>query len=277
MARALVTCSTSGLGLEFAWQLAGTGHDLVLVARDEDRLRAVRAQIRDAHDVDIEVLAADIGEREGLDRVALRLTDPVDRVDLLVNNAAYGLRGGLLEIDVAAHEHQMDTVMRSVLVLSHAAARTMVQRRRGAIINVSSLLGARAGGPYAAAKTWVTVFTESLAEELEGTPVTATVLLPGYVRADGHDGAARHADGAPRVTWLQAPFVVERALKDAARGEVVSIPSLATRALGARDTAGLPGGPASTWKRWTGERLLRRARQRASRRHLHAHWGREPD
>ena len=86
MARALVTGSTSGLGLEFAWQLAGTGHHLVLVSRDEDRLRAVAEQIRDVHDVTVEVLPADLSDREQLERVALRLTDPVERVELLVNN-----------------------------------------------------------------------------------------------------------------------------------------------------------------------------------------------
>ena len=104
MARALVTGSTSGLGLEFAWQLAGTGHHLVLVSRDEDRLRAVAEQIRDVHDVTVEVLPADLSDREQLERVALRLTDPVERVELLVNNAGYGLRGGFLEVGVEDHE-----------------------------------------------------------------------------------------------------------------------------------------------------------------------------
>lgn len=281
MTRAMVTGSTSGLGLEFAWQLAGTGHALVLVGRDEARLRAVRAQTRDAHDVEVEVLPADLADRRDLDRVALRLSDPVERVDLLVNNAGYGLRGGLLEVGIEEHERQLDTVMRSVLVLSHAAARAMVQRRRGAIINVSSLTGQRATGPYAASKSWVTVFTESLAAELAGTPVTATVLLPGYVQTDSHEGAARSRDGVPRVTWLKAPFVVERALRDAARGEVLSIPSIAARGLGASPSA--PTGRlsrvlgSSTWSRRLGARMLRRARRGASRRTLHAHWQREID
>src|SRR5699024_5536227 len=141
----------------------------VLVSRDEDRLRAVTAQLRDVHSIEAEVLPADLSDREQLEPVALRLTDTVERIDLLGTNAGYGLRGGFLAVGIEDHETQLDTLMRAVLVLSHAAARTMVQRRRGAILNVSSLAGYTTAGPYAASKSWVTVFTESLAMELEGT------------------------------------------------------------------------------------------------------------
>ncbi len=280
MTRALVTGSTSGLGLEFAWQLAGTGHDLVLVARDEDRLRAVAAQIRDAHKVTIDVLPADLTDREQLDRVATRLTDPVDRVDLLVNNSGYGLRGGFLAVGVEDHEKQMDAFMRAVLVLSHAAARTMVQRRRGAILTVSSLAAQGAVGPYAASRAWVTTFTESLARELQGTGVTVTALLPGFVHTGAHEAAGANREGLPRVTWLKAPFVVEQALRDAARGKVISSPSISRR-MGDDDCEHtVPPVRSQTMSRWTrvlGERALKRARRRASSRRLHAHWQREDD
>ncbi|MFQ6484009.1 SDR family NAD(P)-dependent oxidoreductase [Brachybacterium epidermidis] len=279
MARALVTGSTSGLGLEFAWQLAGTGHHLVLVARNEDRLRTIAAQIRDVHAVEVEVLAADLSDRARLDRVAVRLTDPVDPVDLLVNNAGYGLRGGFLEIGVEDHEKQMDTLMRAVLVLSHAAARSMVQRRRGAIINVSSLAGYTTAGPYAASKSWVTVFTESLAAELKGTGVSATALLPGFVQTEFHERACMNMEGLPRVTWLKAPFVVEQALKDAARGTVLSIPSVKYRTAGEvsriapRSLVRTLTSP--NWYHRLQQNAVVRSRRRASRRNLHAPWQRE--
>src|SRR5690625_5816155 len=112
------------------------------------------------------------------------------------------------------HQKQLDTLMRAVLVLSHAAARLMVQRRRGAIINVSSLAGYTTAGPYAASKSWVTVFTESLAMELKGTGVSATALLPGFVQTEFHERAAMNMDGLLHITSLKAPFVVEQALKD---------------------------------------------------------------
>ncbi|HLQ79599.1 MAG TPA: SDR family oxidoreductase [Brachybacterium sp.] len=281
MARALVTGSTSGLGLEFAWQLAGTGHDLVLVSRDEDRLRAVTAQLRDVHSIEVEVLPADLSDREQLERVALRLTDPVERIDLLVNNAGYGLRGGFLEVGIEDHEKQLDTLMRAVLVLSHAAARTMVQRRRGAILNVSSLAGYTTAGPYAASKSWVTVFTESLAMELEGTGVTATALLPGFVQTEFHERAGMAMDGLPRITWLKAPYVVEQALKDTARGAVLSIPSVKYRTAG--EVSRLAPRPlvraltSPDWYRRLRARSVQRSRRRASRRKLHAPWQREDD
>ena len=281
MARALVTGSTTGLGLEFAWQLAGTGHDLVLVSRDEERLQTVAEQIRDVHEVEIEVLPADLSDRPRLDKVATRLTDPVAPVDLLVNNAGYGLRGGFLEVGIADHEKQLDTLMRAVLVLSHAASCSMVQRRRGAIINVSSLAGYTTAGPYAASKSWVTVFTESLAMELQGTGVTATALLPGFVQTEFHERAAMNMEGLPRVTWLKAPFVVEQALKDAAKGTVLSIPSVKYRTAGeVSRIAPRPVVRALTSPNWyhrMQQRAVLKARRRASRKTLRAPWQREDE
>ncbi|WP_010532709.1 SDR family NAD(P)-dependent oxidoreductase [Brachybacterium squillarum] len=281
MARALVTGSTTGLGLEFAWQLAGTGHDLVLVSRDEERLQTVAEQIRDVHEVEIEVLPADLSDRTRLDKVATRLTDPVAPVDLLVNNAGYGLRGGFLEVGIADHEKQLDTLMRAVLVLSHAASCSMVQRRRGAIINVSSLAGYTTAGPYAASKSWVTVFTESLAMELQGTGVTATALLPGFVQTEFHERAAMNMEGLPRVTWLKAPYVVEQALKDAAKGTVLSIPSVKYRTAGeVSRIAPRPVVRALTSPNWyhrMRQRAVLKARRRASRKTLRAPWQREDE
>lgn len=281
MARALVTGSTSGLGLEFAWQLAGTGHDLVLVARDEDRLDLIARQIRHVHDVDIQILAADVAERRELDRVATRLTDPVEPVDLLVSNAGYALRGTFLEIPVADHERQSDTLVRAVLVLSHAAASAMVQRRRGAIITVSLPAGTTAGGPYAASKSWITVFTECLAAELEGSGVSATAVLPGLDHTEDGDPTSVSIDGLPRVTWQKAPFVVQQALRDAARGTVLSIPTVRYRTQGgpgARGTGAIVPRltPAGLLRRLE-ERRLARARRRASRRRLRARWLRDHD
>lgn len=283
MARALVTGSTSGLGLEFAWQLAGTGHDLVLVARDADRLPVIARQIAHVHDVRIETLVADVADRRQLEKVATRLTDPVDPVDLLVNSTGYTLRGAFLEFPIEEHERQAEILVRAVLVLSHAAARTMAQRRRGAIINVSSLAGFTAGGALAASKSWVTVFTESLAAELEGTGVTATALLPGLVQSAGAGGAAVTREGVPRVTWQKAPYIVEQGLRDAARGLALSIPSVRVGEDGA--SAGTVRG--ARWAllaitpRRVGLRIIERrlvtARRRASRRRLHAPWARDDD
>lgn len=281
MARALVTGSTSGLGLEFAWQLAGTGHDLVLVARSAERLEAIAAHIRDAHrGVEVEVLDADLANRTDLERVARRLTDPVSRIDLLVNTPWRGLQGGFLEVGIAEHEHQLDTQVRPVMVLCHAAARSMVQRRRGGIINVSSLAGFGTTGAESALKSWITVFTEALAAELAGTGVTATVLLPGFVSTEAHERAAMNVDGLPRVGWMKAPFVVQRALQDAAKGQVISIPTIkhhgAGEAAHGRTGRLLEGLAGARVLQRLHERKLERASRSASRRRLRAPWQRPP-
>ena len=227
MTRALITGSTSGLGLEFAWQLAGAGHDLILVARHEDRLAAVAAQIEAVSGARIEILAADLANGEDVQKVARRLTDPVEPVHLLVNHSGHTLRTQFLDCDVSEHVDQVDTMIRATMVLSHAAAGAMVKKGHGAILNVSSLAAFNNSTVSAAAKSWVTIFTEALAIELEGTGVTATVLLPGFIHTEARENAAVNADGIPRVTWTKAPFIVERALRDCAAGEVVSVPSLA--------------------------------------------------
>lgn len=229
MTRAMITGSTSGLGLEFAWQLAGAGHNLTLVARNEERLAAVAAQIEAVSGVRVEIIAADIADAHEAYRVARRLTDPVDPINLLVNHSGHTLRSHFLECEVEEQVEQIDTVIRATMILSHAAAGAMVKKGRGAILNVSSLAGFTTTSVPAAAKSWVTIFTEALAQELEDTGVTATVLLPGFVHTDAHENAAMNIEGVPRVTWMKAPFVVEQALKDCAAGEVISVPSLAFR------------------------------------------------
>lgn len=225
MATALITGASSGLGREFAGQLAARGHDVVLVARDRGRLEALARELRAAHGVHVEVLPADLADRADLGRVADRVADPTRPVGLLVNNAGYGLHTPFVADDLAVEERFLDVLVRAVLVLSHAAARAMVARGRGAILNVSSIAALTAMGTYAAHKAWVLTFTEGLAAELHGTGVTATALVPGLVHTDFHRRAGWHTMRYPDLAWLDAPDVVRRALADAGRGAVLSVPS----------------------------------------------------
>ena len=227
MTLALITGSTSGLGLEFAWQLAGSGHDLVLVARNEDRLAAVAAQIEAVSGTRVSILPADISVQADVERVARRLLDPVDPIGLLVNNTGHSVRASFLEGEIEEFLEEVDFDVRATLILAHAAATAMTRKGAGAILNVSSMAGFTATNLSAAAKSWVVIFTEYLAQELEGAGVSATVLIPGFVHTESHHNAAVNMEGAPRVTWLKAPFVVQHALKDVAAGQVVSVPSLA--------------------------------------------------
>ncbi|MDU1123169.1 MAG: SDR family NAD(P)-dependent oxidoreductase, partial [Dermabacter sp.] len=162
-----------------------------------------------------------------VERVARRLLDPVDPIGLLVNNTGHSVRASFLEGEIEEFLEEVDFDVRATLILAHAAATAMTRKGAGAILNVSSMAGFTATNLSAAAKSWVVIFTEYLAQELEGTGVSATVLIPGFVHTESHHNAAVNREGAPRVTWLKAPFVVQHALKDVAAGEVVSVPSLA--------------------------------------------------
>lgn len=225
MGTAVVTGGTSGIGAAFARELAARGWDLVLVARDEERLEAMRAELS-AGGRAVEVLPADLSRREDVDRVAARIEDAARPVDMLVNNAGFSVHTALSSTDVAAHDRAIDVMVRAVLVLGGAAARAMRPRGRGAILNVSSTAGFITMGAYSAIKAWVTSYSEGLAVELRGSGVTVTALCPGWVHTEFHARAGIPESSIPNSLWLDAEPLVRTALDDAERGRVISIPSV---------------------------------------------------
>jgi hypothetical protein len=222
---ALVTGATAGIGNAFARALAARGTDLVLVARDAARLGSVAEQLKTRYGVDVEVIAADLSDREELERVAVRLRDGSRPVDMLVSNAGFGLKQRFVGGDLRAEEQLLDVLVRAVLVLTHAAVPGMVARGRGAVVTVSSVAGFMPAGTYSAAKAWATTFTASLAGELVGTGVTATALCPGYVRTEFHQRAEIRMERLPGFVWLDADQLVAACLADVTRGRSVSVPS----------------------------------------------------
>jgi short-subunit dehydrogenase len=228
-ATALVTGATAGIGNAFARALAARGTHLVLVARDAGRLEGIARDLRERHGVDVEVLTVDLADRGQLERVARRLRDDDRPVDLLVNNAGFTVRQFLVGGDIPAEERMLDVLVRAVLVLSAAATPGMVQRRRGAVVTVSSVASFLPSGTYSAAKAWATTFTLSLAAELAGTGVTATALCPGYVHTEFHGRAGIRMSRLPEWVWLDADEVVAACLDDVARGRSISIPGLRYR------------------------------------------------
>ena len=230
MGVALVTGGTSGIGAAFARLLAARGYDLVLVARSRDRLDEMAAELR-ASGRSVEVLPADLADRNAVARVVERLSDPDRPIDLLVNNAGFGIHASLLDADVSEFDRGFEVMCRSVFVLSGAAARGMVHRGSGRIVNVSSTAGFLTMGSYSSMKAWVTSYTESLAVELRGTGVGVTALCPGWVRTEFHDRAGIRSSSIPNFMWLDAEQLVSAALRDADRGTVISIPTLRYRAL----------------------------------------------
>lgn len=225
MGTALVTGGTAGIGAAFARALARRGDDLVLVARDVERLEQMAVELR-AMGREVEVLPADLAVRADVDRVVARIEDPDRPIDTLVNNAGFSVHTALASRDQAAHDRAFEVMVRAVLVLGGAAARAMRDRGHGAILNVSSTAGFITMGAYSAIKAWVTSYSEGLANELHGSGVTVTALCPGWVHTEFHERAGIPKSSIPNALWLDAEPLVETALRDAARGRVISIPSV---------------------------------------------------
>jgi len=232
MTTALVTGATSGIGRGFATRLASDGFDMVLVARNRERLDATAAQLTDAG-VDVEVIAADLGRPEQLRQVEERLVDEQRPIDMLVNNAGFGINQRFVGGDLDAEQSLIDVMVTAVMRLTHAGVPGMVRRGHGTVVNVSSIAGFLPFGTYSAAKSWVTFFTEGLATELEGTGVRALVTCPGFVRTEFHERAGVDIDRSSDTWWLETDAVVQQAMEDLRRGRVISVPGRSYKALAA--------------------------------------------
>jgi uncharacterized protein len=226
---ALVTGATAGIGLEFARQLARQGHDLVLVARDEARLESVAAGLRASDGIEVEVVRADLVDADDLARVERRVADRARPVDLLVNNAGFGLKKRFLDNPVDDEVAMLQVLVTAVLRLSHAALGAMTERGRGGIINVSSVAAFLPRGSYSAAKAWVNSFSEWAAHEYRDAGVTVTALCPGFTKTEFHE--RMEVTRGNGFMWLDAEFLVERALADHARGRVFSVPGAQYKAV----------------------------------------------
>jgi short-subunit dehydrogenase len=225
--QALITGASGGIGETFARHLAGRGYGLSLVARREERLRQLAAELAAANGVTAEVIAADLAKDGDVSRIEERLRQ--GDIELLVNNAGFGTSGQFAELPLERELEEVDLNVRALLRLSHAALSPMIGHNRGAIINVAST-GAFQAVPniatYGATKAFVLHFWEALHEEAKTHGVTVTALCPGPVRTGFQEGAGLDGGRIPSMTWTSVDKVVESALAAARSGRAIATPGV---------------------------------------------------
>ncbi|MEX0429358.1 SDR family NAD(P)-dependent oxidoreductase [Nocardioides sp. DS6] len=234
---ALVTGATAGIGRAFARQLAARGHDLVLVARDEERLASVARELQASYAVAVELLPADLTDRPALARVEARIADPERPVDLLVNNAGFGLKKRFLDNTADEETAMTEVLVIAPLRLAHAALTAQTARGHGGVVNVGSVASYLPRGTYSAAKAWINSFTEWAHHEYAPQGVTVMALLPGFTKTEFHERMGVGRDSAPDFLWLDVDRLVAEALADYDKGKVFSIPSPQYKAIAALSRA----------------------------------------
>lgn len=231
-----MTGASSGIGREMARQLGVSGTELVLVARDAERLKALAGEIaaRVTPGPAVEILRADLADPGQLAAVEARLADPERPIDLLVNNAGFGTYGAFAELPVDGEEREIRVNVVAVARLAHAALAAMRERGHGTIVNVSSVAGLQAtpgNATYGATKAFVASFSEALHGEARSRGVQVTAALPGYTRTEFAERAGIAGRPIPGFLWQSAADCAAQVLDAARAGKPFFVPGALNKAL----------------------------------------------
>ena len=224
MSTALVTGATAGIGESFTRLLASKGYDLVLVARDKKRLQERAKSLSKKYKINVEILQADLSVPAQLARVEKRLSNSKKPIEVLINNAGFGIKDSFLVSSIEDEINLIDVLAKAPMQLMHAVLPQMLSRDSGTIINNSSVASFIAGGTYSAAKSYLTVHTESLHTELSKTNIKISVLCPGFTHTEFHQRGKMKMSGLPNFMWLEADRVVAESWKAAQAGKAICIP-----------------------------------------------------
>jgi len=226
---ALITGGSSGIGEAFAEVLAGEGFDLVITARREERLRAVQSRLRERYGSRVELIVEDLELPDAPARLCAELEARGLTIDVLVNNAGYGVPGSYLSSSWEVHARFLQIMVTAVAELTHRLLPGMIERQYGRIINVASLAGlvpSPAGHTlYAAAKAFLIKFSESLGHEVRRDGVLVTALCPGFTYSEFHDvtGTRAMMKRMPGWMWMSAPAVARRGYDAVMSGESIVV------------------------------------------------------
>jgi short-subunit dehydrogenase len=226
MKLAVITGPTSGIGLAYAQELAREGYELLLVGRNEIKLKQLQLDLN----AKSEIFVADLSVQAEILRVGSHL-EGLKQIDLLVNNAGFGSSLPFSQNSLAEEIEQMEILMKAVMVLTHATLPKMIKQNSGIILNISSVAAWVPTGTYAAAKSWVTSFTESISAELKGSKVQVTAVAPGFTKTKFFDRSQMKDDDVPNWLWLTPEQVAKESLKDARSGQLISIPGAQYKAM----------------------------------------------
>jgi short-subunit dehydrogenase len=234
---AFITGASAGIGAAFARRLGARGYDLVLIARREERLRALAEEIASLNHVRAEPMAADLTSDEDVGKVSAYIRSAPD-LGLLVNNAGFGTMGYFFEADLNSQREMHKLHVLATLTLTHAALTNLVPKAREGtgIINVSSV-AAFASTPqnvsYCATKTWMNAFTEGLASELAAkhSPVVIQALCPGFTLSEFHDVLKMDRSRVPQSLWMTPDYVVQESLRGFSQRKLIVTPNWRYKAL----------------------------------------------
>ena len=219
---ALVTGATVGIGESFARLLASKNYNIVLVARDLPRLNERATGLATIYGVQTRVIQADLSTEIGCATIEKYIAE--NEIDVLINNAGFGINKAFTVSELKDEQALFDVLVRTPMRLMHVALPGMKVREKGVIVNISSVASFIAGGSYSAAKSYLTVLSESLHTELAGTKIHVSALCPGFTRTEFHQRGRMSMKGLPAFMWLDADRLVAKAWSDALKGRAISVP-----------------------------------------------------
>jgi short-subunit dehydrogenase len=237
---ALVTGASAGIGGAIAHELATRGHGLVLVARRKERLDELAGELADAHGIRTETIPCDLADADARERLPSQIADLGLQVDVLINNAGFATGGAFYEADPERELQQVRVLVETPVALTLAYLPAMVERGRGAILNVASTAGMQPmpySAGYSAAKAYVLAFSEAIHHEVRGKGVTVTALAPGPVETEFWDQAGWQVRGGksfekavPGAARLTAEDAARAGVRGLESGDRVVVPGLPMRA-----------------------------------------------